>query len=163
MALYQAIQRRSLALDLTNLVSFEVMHGWTDRLFGLYAQSPIPGFQKISQTQLLRADREAFVRLGELHSGPVKPGPGPGKRLDHLVGRLEHEGNTYARFLDVIRDILKRNTSDTGVLPKLYRRIQGRGPCSLRLMTLLQTHRWIRPGWGRLVFIALNFVAARVT
>ena len=91
LALYQAIQRRSLALDLTNLVSFEVMRSWTDRLFSLYSQAPAPGFQRISQTQLLRADRQAFVRLGELHAGPVKPGPGPGKLLDHLVGRLEHD------------------------------------------------------------------------
>ena len=91
LALYQAIQRRSLALDLTNLVSYEVMRSWTDRLFALYSQSPAPGFQKISQTQLLRADRQAFVRLGELHTGPVKPGPGPGKLLDPLVGQLQND------------------------------------------------------------------------
>ena len=91
LALYQAIQRWSLALDLTNLVSLEVMRSWTDRLFALYSQTPAPGFQKISQTQLLGADRQAFVKLGELHTGPVKPGPGPGKLLDPLVGRLEHD------------------------------------------------------------------------
>ncbi len=59
LALYQAMQRRSLALDLTNLVSYEVMRSWTDRLFALYSQTPAPEFQKISQTQLLRADRQA--------------------------------------------------------------------------------------------------------
>eukprot|EP00434_Breviolum_minutum_P036637 symbB.v1.2.032470.t1/scaffold3898.1/size48671/2 len=58
LALYQAIQRRSLALDL------RVMRSWTDR---------------------------HLLRLGELHTGPVKPGPGPGKLLDPLVGRLEHD------------------------------------------------------------------------
>ena len=44
LALYQAMQRRSLALDLTNLVSYEVMRSWMDRLFALYSQTPAPGF-----------------------------------------------------------------------------------------------------------------------
>ena len=44
------------------------------RLFTMYQQPPAPGFQKISQTQLVRADRHAFVRLNELRMGSLKPG-----------------------------------------------------------------------------------------
>ena len=114
-ALYQAMQRRSLALDLTNLVSYEVMRSWTDRLFALYSQPPAPGFQKISQTQLLRADRQAFVRLGELHTGPVKPGPGPGKLLDHFVGRLEHDVSvTYFMLPLPVHSTTTGDKSDKG-------------------------------------------------
>ena len=115
LALYQAMQRRSLALDLTNLVSYEVMRSWTDRLFALYSQPPAPGFQKISQTQLLRADRQAFVRLGELHTGPVKPGPGPGKLLDHVVGRLEHDVSvTYFMLPLPVHSATTGDKSDKG-------------------------------------------------
>ena len=34
--LYQAFQRRTLAMDLTGLASFDVMRKWMDRLFALY-------------------------------------------------------------------------------------------------------------------------------
>ena len=52
LALFQAIQRRSLAMDLTGLATYEVMKKWTDRLFNIYSQSVAPGFQKVSQTAL---------------------------------------------------------------------------------------------------------------
>ena len=91
LALFQAIQRRSLAMDLTGLASYEVMKKWTDRLFSVYSQSVAPGFQKVSQSQLLRADRQAFVRLGELFSGSLKQGAGPGKALDPYIGQLEND------------------------------------------------------------------------
>ena len=47
LALYQALQRRTLAMDLAGLVSYEIMRKWIDRLFALYSQSPAPGFQKV--------------------------------------------------------------------------------------------------------------------
>ena len=89
LSLYQAMQRRTLALDLTGLVSYEVMRKWIDRLFSLYSQPPAPGFQKVSQAQLLRADRQAFIRLSELHTGSLKSAVGAGKPLDPYVEKLE--------------------------------------------------------------------------
>ena len=89
LALYQALQRRTLAMDLTGLVSYEVMRKWIDRLFALYAQSPAPGFQKVAQAQLLRADRQAFVRISEQFVGSLKSFTGPGKPLDPYVRKLD--------------------------------------------------------------------------
>ena len=37
LALYQALQRRTLAMDLTGLASYEVMRKWIDRMFALYS------------------------------------------------------------------------------------------------------------------------------
>ena len=70
LALYQALQRRTLAMDLTGLASYEVMRKWVDRLFALYAQAPAPGFQKVTQAQLLRADRQAFVASASSSKAP---------------------------------------------------------------------------------------------
>jgi hypothetical protein len=89
LALYQALQRRTLAMDLTGLASYEVMRKWIDRLFSLYAQAPAPGFQKVTQAQLLRADRQAFVRISEQFTGSLKTFAGAGKPLDPLIERLE--------------------------------------------------------------------------
>ena len=46
LVLYQALQRRTLAMDLTGLASYEVMRKWIDRMFALYAEAPAPGFSK---------------------------------------------------------------------------------------------------------------------
>ena len=89
LALYQAMQRRALAMDLTGLATYEVSKRWLDRMFAIYAQSPAPGFQKVSQAQMLRADRQAFIRLGENFSGSLKIAPMAGKPLDPLIEKLE--------------------------------------------------------------------------
>ena len=89
LALYQAMQRRALAMDLTNMASYEVMKKWTDRMFAVYSQPAAPGFQKVSQAQLLRADRQAFVRLSETFAGSLKAMPAAGKPLDPLIEKLE--------------------------------------------------------------------------
>ena len=98
LALYQALQRRTLAMDLTGLASYEVMRKWVDRLFALYAQAPAPGFQKVNQAQLLRADRQAFVRISEQFTGSLKSFSGAGKPLDALIERLESD-MTVAYFM----------------------------------------------------------------
>eukprot|EP00435_Cladocopium_sp_Y103_P063680 s333_g25.t1 len=89
LALYQAMQRRALAMDLTGLATYEVMKKWVDRMFAVYSQSPAPGFQKVSQAQMLRADRQAFIRLSETFSGSLKVVPMAGKPLDPLIEKLE--------------------------------------------------------------------------
>jgi len=91
LALYQAMQRRALAMDLTNLASYEVMKKWTDRMFAIFSQPAAPGFQKVSQAQLLRADRQAFVRLSETFNGSLKVMPMAGKPLDPMIERLESD------------------------------------------------------------------------
>jgi hypothetical protein len=91
LALYQALQRRTLAMDLTGLASYEVMRKWIDRMFALYAQSPAPGFQKVTQAQLLRADRQAFVRFSEQFTGSLKSYAGAGRPLDPFIEKLESD------------------------------------------------------------------------
>eukprot|EP00434_Breviolum_minutum_P016189 symbB.v1.2.014265.t1/scaffold1033.1/size247163/3 len=117
LALFQAIQRRSLAMDLTGLASYEVMKKWTDRLFSVYSQAVAPGFQKISQSQLLRADRQAFVRLGELFSGSLKQGAGPGKPLDPYIVQLENDVSVTYYMLPLPMSTNKTKGDDKGDKP----------------------------------------------
>ena len=91
LALYQALQRRTLAMDLTGLASYEVMRKWVDRLFALYAQAPAPGFQKVTQAQLLRADRQAFVRISEQFKGSLKSMTAAGYPLDPFLEKLDSD------------------------------------------------------------------------
>ena len=89
LALYQALQRRALAMDLTGLATYDVSKKWIDRMFAIYAQAPAPGFQKVTQAQLLRADRQSFVRLSESFAGSLKTAPANGLPLDALISKFD--------------------------------------------------------------------------
>ena len=46
LALFQAMQRRALAMDLANLATYEVMKKWVDRMFAVFSQPAAPVFRK---------------------------------------------------------------------------------------------------------------------
>ena len=65
-------------------------------MFAIFAQPAAPGFQKVSQAQLLRTDRQAFIRLSEAFNGSLMVMPMAGKPLDPMIERLESEvSETY--------------------------------------------------------------------
>lgn len=66
LALFQAMNRRALAMDLVGMASYDTVMKWHNRLFAMMSQAPAPGFTKPGQAQLLRADRQAFLRLAEM-------------------------------------------------------------------------------------------------
>ena len=91
LALQQAMVRRNLAMDLVGLASFTTLQRWTTRLFTMFQQAPAPGFQKVSQAQLLRADRQAFLRLNELSAGSLKPDATGKRALDDFIDSLHFD------------------------------------------------------------------------
>lgn len=86
--LMEALTRRSLAFDAVGLVKFEVFNSWINWMFQTIRQQPPPNFQKATLTQLLRADRQAFVRLQELSRDGIKPDPTGTRPLDRLIENL---------------------------------------------------------------------------
>ena len=63
--LSQALTRRSLACDLIGICTFASMERWHRYLFNHLTASPPPNFNKPSMEQILRADRQAWVKLAE--------------------------------------------------------------------------------------------------
>ncbi len=93
LSLHQARTRRALAMDLVGIASFNVVQRWRSRLFEMMAQSPAPGFNRPTQTQptqtqLLRADRQAFLRLSQMVTGSLKRSPSGVLPLDDAFDRL---------------------------------------------------------------------------
>ena len=60
-----AFTRRSLAYDLANVASFEVMESWSQLLFDRICQEPPSGYKHISIEQILVADRKLWVKVSE--------------------------------------------------------------------------------------------------
>ena len=83
-----ALQRRGLAFDLVNLVSWSVHVEWTNKLYRALMTEAASGFHPITLSQLLKADRELFMILASEETGPLKADPGNDPPLDAAIGRL---------------------------------------------------------------------------
>ena len=91
LALFQALCRRALAMDLVNIASYDTVMRWTNRMFTLYTQPSAPGFNKVSQAQLLRADRQSFLRLAEMVTDGFKVNAAGVLPLDDAFDRLHND------------------------------------------------------------------------
>ena len=87
----EALTRRSLAFDAVGLVKFEVFNQWINWMFQMVRQQPPPGFSKPTLAQLLRADRQAFVRLQEQSREGIKPHADGTRPLDNLIKNLTND------------------------------------------------------------------------
>eukprot|EP00435_Cladocopium_sp_Y103_P017156 s916_g4.t1 len=87
----EAMTRRSLAFDVVGLINYEIFQKWIHHLFQVMRQAAPPGFKQPNITQLLRADRQAFVRLQELTREGIKPKPDGTRPLDDLVEKLPQD------------------------------------------------------------------------
>ena len=63
--LFQAFRRRALAFDLVGLCSYAVMNQYHSELIQHLQDDAPPGYSTVTLTQILRADRAAFLHMGE--------------------------------------------------------------------------------------------------
>ena len=62
---WHALQRRSLAYDLCQVLSYQVAMEWLRYLFDHLHRAAAPGYTKPDLTAILRADRQAWIILAE--------------------------------------------------------------------------------------------------
>ena len=60
-----ALRRRALAYDLTQLCPYDVMNAYHAELIDHLSQPAPPGYSAVSLHQILRADRQAFMLMSE--------------------------------------------------------------------------------------------------
>ena len=87
----EAMTRRSLAFDACGLIDFGVFQKWVQYLFQMMRQPAPPGFKQPSITQLLRADRQAFVRMQEMTRTGIRPLADGTRPLDAIVEDLPRD------------------------------------------------------------------------
>ena len=91
MDIFEALTRRALAFDAVGLIAFDVADKWHRYMFQLTRQQPPPGFKQPGMIQLLRADRQAFVRMQELSRDGIRPLADGTRPLDRIVQELEKD------------------------------------------------------------------------
>ena len=75
----QALQRRALALDLVGVASYVEVEKYNTFLTMHLQTPPPPGYGKISVSQILQADRQAWMRLAEKLTQGIR------RRLTHYL------------------------------------------------------------------------------
>ena len=103
LALFQAMNRRALAMDLVGLATYSTIMRWHNRLFTMMSQSTAPGFVKPNQAQLLRADRQAFLRLSEMVTGDLHENEHGVRPLDDAFDRLHTDVTVTYHMLPVLQ------------------------------------------------------------
>ena len=81
-----ALQRRALALDQCNLISYELMHSWTQVMLSAYLKEPPSGYRRVSLEQLHNADLELCKSMMTSTASGVRPplsGPKPLEEAFH--------------------------------------------------------------------------------
>ena len=101
--LFFALQRRHLAFELVNLLSWQPCQIWLDKLMGSLLHEAAHSGPALSLTQILRADREIFNIMASEFSGALigeKDKPPP---LDAVFLRLMHDPRVNVHLIALPR------------------------------------------------------------
>lgn len=92
------MQRKGIALEMCNLVSWSVSQEWIASLYNVYSTDPPPGFGRITLQQLIRADKELWTLMARAATS-IKP-DGTGKRpLDDIMTKLINDPRVTMHLL----------------------------------------------------------------
>ena len=94
-----AFTRRSLAYELANVASFEVMEGWSQLLFDRVCQDPPSGYMHISIEQILVADRKLWVKISEETRSLVTSTTNGRKSVDVAIEKFSHHPDVQFHML----------------------------------------------------------------
>eukprot|EP00435_Cladocopium_sp_Y103_P008088 s5327_g2.t1 len=93
-----AWQRRNLAMDLSGLISFDIIESWTQFLFMQLMKEQPKGFAKISLQQILDCDKQIFIQASHVTMGKLAAKPGDDKPLDDTFKKLK-DSNDVLQYL----------------------------------------------------------------
>lgn len=95
-----AFTRRSLAYDLANVASFQVMETWTQLLFDRVCQDPPAGYRHIAIDQIIQADRKLWIKISEQTRSKVTGLSASGeKNVDVAIRELQHHPDVQFHML----------------------------------------------------------------
>ena len=89
--LSQALTRRALAFDLVGAASYANMERFNAFLIGHMQSAPPPGYAKVNITQILQADKHAWMRLAEKLTKGIKILADGTKPLDAHLANIESD------------------------------------------------------------------------
>lgn len=106
--LAQCLQRRGLALDFANLVSFTTHQAYVEKLLRHLSLEPPPCFQAATLTQILRADKQVWTFLAQ-NCEDIRPTVAGIKPLDNMFEDALRDYNTSFHLLPLPKENFASN------------------------------------------------------
>ena len=94
------LQRRGFALDITNIVSWQVHERWVDTLFRAYSMESASSTRPVTLSQLIKADCELWNLLPREFQS-VRPNVHGEKPLDAAINRLQSDPRIVVHLMQL--------------------------------------------------------------
>ena len=91
LAFRQALTRRSIMMDVADITSFEAHEDWADLLLECVQAEQIPGFNRVSLEQALRADKEIWHRIAGTCRDGVRRSSAGDRPVQNALQRWQHD------------------------------------------------------------------------
>ena len=106
------MQRRGIALEMCNLVSWAVSQTWLATMFNNYATDPPSGYGRITLQQLIRADKELWT-LAARQTTSIRPDAKGDRPLDALLKTLMNDPRVTMHMLALPQRASASSHADT--------------------------------------------------
>ena len=94
--LRMALQRKSLAMDLAGLVSYQVSETWHTYLYTVREREVPKDTKQVSLQQILDADKRLWILLSEEVRGKIVAAPGSAPTCDAVIQRLSSSNDVLS-------------------------------------------------------------------
>ena len=109
--LRMAFQKRALAYDAAQLLSFHVQEKWNQSFFDRMSCPTLPGFSAFSLDQLLAADRALWLKFSEQTRGVVKQLDASGAKVGDSIFLLANDPEVMFHCLPLPKGIPRPDPS----------------------------------------------------
>ena len=92
------LQRRGIALEMCNLVSWTISQTWLATMFNTYATDPPSGYGRVTLQQLIRADKELWT-LAARQTTSIRPDANGDRPLDNVLKTLMNDPRVTMHML----------------------------------------------------------------
>ena len=106
------MQRRGIALEMWNLVSWTVSQTWLATMFNSYATDPPSGYGRITLQQLIRADKELWT-LAARQTTSIRPDAKGDRPLDDVLKTLMNDPRVTMHMLALPQRASASSHADT--------------------------------------------------
>ena len=113
--LAQALTRRGLAMDLMQLATYAVVEEYNSMLLNHLQSHAVPGYNKVTLQQVLKADQQAWVRLAE--TSGVKRAADGSLPMDAAIQALANDPKFTFYLLPLPLASQKRSLEDAAERP----------------------------------------------
>eukprot|EP00971_Amphidinium_carterae_P348339 6490440-Amphidinium_carterae.2 len=95
----QALFRRGIALDMADLLDFNIHQRLVHRYLHDLMQDPIPGYSRVSWAQIKRCDEEIWRRMADLTQGSLKRDCDGRRPLDKVAEKMLDDPRVFYLLL----------------------------------------------------------------